>query len=78
MVQQFTEEQLNEIATVFGLARRTNLLKVSDGYVSLCDKVWWHRDSGPMHQEARFHTENIKNFPELYSIKEPKTKVTYL
>jgi len=75
---QFNEEQITELETIFGLTRKADLLKVSDGYVTLRDKVWWHSEAGPKHQEVIFHSGNIKSYPQFYSIKEPKTKVTYL
>ena len=74
----FTEEQLRELETTFGLIRQETL-PVRDGVVARNDKVWWRSANGPEYVSVHaMHWENIKNFPSAYQIAEPKTAITYL
>jgi len=78
MTYQFTEEQLDELEKIFGLTRTNNHLPIKDGIVVRSDTVWWKAETGPQHVPAAQHWPNIKDYPHLYSHKQPPTKVTYL
>ena len=73
----FTEEQLDEIATTFGL-KREETLPVRDGVVTKATKVWWRGVHGPKRVTASEDWRNIRNYPDLYQLKEPSTRITYL
>lgn len=70
----FTEEQLQELETVFGLTRTGETLPVKDGVVRKDTLVWWRGNDGPDQVVARKDWENIRAYPELYSLKRPKIK----
>lgn len=72
----FTEEQLQELEAVFNL-KRVETLPVRDGRVCKGDSVWWRCVEGPQHLTANLHWRNIEEFPEAYSIKEPRYTITY-
>ena len=72
-----TDEQLDQIAQVFNLNRRA-IIKVRDGFVAPDDAVWWWCETGPQRVTASLHITNIKEFPNVYSIKEPQTKIIYV
>ena len=70
----FTEEQLKELETLFGLKRmEEDVLPVRDGYVNKNSMVWWRKETGPIHAEAGSpdHWANIKSFPNAYQLKKP-------
>lgn len=77
----FTEEQLQELETVFAL-KRVESLPVRDGRVTKSCDVWWRSVAGPERVRAGItvHWENIRLYPDAYQIAKPKTniKVTYL
>jgi hypothetical protein len=79
-MNQFTEEQLKELETVFGLTRTKNLIRVKDGLVTPDQKVWWRGANGPEEctPSDTAHAKNILKFPQLYSIGKPMMKVEYL
>lgn len=54
-----------------------SLIKVSDGFVTTRDAVWWKEESGPKKVRVNEHLENIGEFPGLYSIAEPKFRLVY-
>jgi hypothetical protein len=72
-----TDEQLDQIAQVFNLNRKATI-KVRDGFIAPDDMVWWWSENRPEKVIASRHLENIKEFPNVYSIKEPRTKIIYL
>lgn len=72
-----TNEQLDQIAQVFGIQRKATI-KIRDGYVSLTDKVWWRSADGPQQVVAGNHLINIGEYPGLYSIQKPEIKITYV
>lgn len=75
----FTEEQLQELATYFGLKKVEETLPVRDGLVSKDTLVWWRGQQGPEHTLAGSpeHWENIRKFPKTYQLKEPRVRVVY-
>lgn len=77
MTTLLTDEQLDQIAQVFGIKRKATI-KVRDGFVETDDVVWWWCESGPQRVSTSNHLSNIKEFPNAYSIKEPRTKVIYI
>ena len=80
-LHHFTKEQIEELSQVFGIEIKSTLeekFKVSDGYISIEDLVWWHGDSGPQYGKAGPQIENIKKYPEYYSIEEPEYTVEYI
>lgn len=73
----FTEAELRELEIVFGL-KREETLPVRDGVVRKDTKVWWRGNDGPQLITAGDEWVNIKEYPDAYQLKEPKTKVEYL
>jgi hypothetical protein len=83
----FTPDQLIEIATVFSLSLdKINLSSkeyatIRDGNViKKGDSVWWRSSNGPelVISSKDTHWDNIKNYPDLYQLTEPKTEIIYL
>lgn len=71
-MRHFTDEQIKELSTIFGITPIEQTFKVRDGVVSINDKVWWHCVSGPELVDIDdSHIHNIKRYPEYYSIKKP-------
>lgn len=74
----FTEEQLKELETIFGIKRVISpdeYLPVKDGIVRRGDQVWWASNQGPQQSVAddgQGTWTNIKNHPHLYSIEKPR------
>ena len=80
-LRYFTKDQIEELSQVFGIEIKSNveeMLKVSDGYVSIGDMVWWHSDEGPKYEKVGGQIENIKKYPEYYSIEEPRYNIEYI
>lgn len=80
-LKHFTPEQIKELSTVFGIIpifEQEESLPVSDGFVFKESKVWWKCQDGPEQCVAEEHWTNIRNYPDVYSIAVPKTKITYL
>ena len=75
----FTEEQLEELKTIFGLTRNNNVLAVRDGVVRKDSMVWWRCDKGPELVKAGdpAHWDNIRSHPQAYQLKEPVVQVVY-
>lgn len=71
-----TQEQLDQIATVFNL-ERTETLPVRDGVVGKKSLVWWRCNEGAVNVKAENHWDNIARYPDLYQIAEPKVKIVY-
>ena len=74
----FTEEQLEELKTIFGLTRN-NVLAVRDGVVHKDSMVWWRCEEGPELVKAGDlpHWDNIRRHPLVYQLKEPVVQVVY-
>lgn len=74
----FTEEQLEELKTIFGLTRN-NVLPVRDGYVHKDSMVWWRSNKGPLPVKAgdSVHWDNIRRHPQAYQLNEPVVQVVY-
>jgi hypothetical protein len=73
----FSSSQIQYLSEVFGIDASEEVLKVSDGFVRKASVVWWKYQFGPENVKASEHWVNIKDYPEVYSIKEPKFKVVY-
>ena len=75
----FTEEQLQELATIFGLTRQEDLLPVRDGFVTKETMVWRRCEDGPILVKADDlnNWNNIKNYPHVYQLKQPNVRVEY-
>lgn len=73
----FTEEQLQELATIFGLTRQGDVLPVRDGFVTKETMVWWRCEEGPILVRAGDPTDwaNIKNYPLAYQLKKPNIRI---
>ena len=75
----FSEEQLSELETIFGLKRVEETLPVRDGVVSKGSMVWWRCNYGPEHVLASqsCHWENIRKYPQAYQLQKPQVQVIY-
>lgn len=75
----FTEEQLDELATIFGLIP-AETLPVRDGVVTKTSEVWLRCVHGPEKLVAGdpVNWENIKKYPEYYQLARPMIHVVYL
>ena len=74
----FTEEQLEELKTIFGLTRN-DTLPVRDGCVHKESMVWWRCEEGPELVKAGdpAHWINIRCHPQAYQLKKPVVQVIY-
>ena len=80
-IQYVTKEQIEELSQVFGIEVNSSveeMLKIRDGYVSLDDMVWWHGEEGPEYGKVSIQIENIKRYPEYYSIEKPEYTIKYI
>ena len=75
----FTEEQLQELAAIFGLKKQDDVLPVRDGFVTKETMVWWRYEDGPILVKAGEpdHWDNIKNYPNVYQLKQPEVQIKY-
>lgn len=75
----FTEQQLKELETIYGLVRKPGIIPVRDGHITEGDKVWWRSINGPeqVNSSGDEHRQNIINYPNAYQISKPQTTVTY-
>ena len=75
----FTEEQLQELATIFGLTRQDDILPVRDGFVTKETMVWWRCEEGPELVKAGdlANWGNVKNYPLAYQLKKPNIRIEY-
>jgi len=80
-VKTLTKEQLEQIAATFGLTfvkLPEDTLPVRDGIVDRLTRVWWRGEDGPDLVIAGDEWLNIKGFPNIYTLAEPKIKLEYL
>ncbi len=75
----FTEEQLQELTTIFGLTRQDDILPVRDGFVTKEALVWCRCEEGPELVKAgdSLHWDNIRCHPHFYQLKQPNVRVEY-
>ena len=73
----FTEEQIQELETIFGIKRAAETVRVRDGRIAKGDMVWWRANIGPEHVDSSSHWENIERYPDVYQIATPVTRVIY-
>jgi hypothetical protein len=75
----FTEGQLLELETRYGLKPVAEVIPVRDGMVTKESLVWWRGSDGPEEAKAGdpAHWENIRRFPKAYQIGKPSYRVTY-
>lgn len=65
----------------YGLKPTRSGYEVKDGWVHEGDTVWWLCDPPPAERVKvgdPAHMRNMREFPEVYQIKEPKVRTTYL
>ena len=76
----FTEEQLQELVTIFGLKKVEDVLPVRDGFVTKETMVWWRCEDGPMLVKAGNLVDwnNIKNYPNVYQLNKPPGRFEYV
>jgi len=77
---EFSKDQLEIIEKAL-LHAGLKMLPVRDGFATDKTAVWWRSESGPQYiNEAGNHWRNIKEYPEHYSLGEPRCSivVTYL
>ncbi len=74
-----TEEQLQELSTLFGMKKVEDVLPVRDGFVTKETMVWWRHKNGPILVKAGdlANWDNIKNCPHFYQLKQPNVRVEY-
>ena len=70
-MSRFTEEQLKELETIFGLKREEETLPVRDGVVTKDTLVWWKGQQGLEHVLASNHWYNIQEHPQVYQLEKP-------
>ena len=73
-MSHFTEEQLKELETVFGIKRAQETLPVRDGVVTKDTMVWWRGDRKCEHVNAGGDWDNIKGYPDAYQLEEPHVR----
>jgi hypothetical protein len=75
----FSEEQLKELESLYELKSKETR-EVFDGVVTRGAMVWWKGEDGPEHVSTSGHSHwnNLRNFPKLYSISKPATKLVYV
>ena len=71
--RHFTEEQIKELETIFGL-KHIESLPVRDGIITRNQKLWWRSKNGPELVSAENHWLNINDNPDLYQLNQPKIK----
>lgn len=74
-MKYFSEEELKELETIFGLARIIGTLKVRDGFVkdSPDTELWWRGENGPEFVHLNDdHRQNCVRYPNVYQIEKPK------
>ena len=76
-IPTFTPEQVTYIQQVFQIDVSQEVLPVKDGFVKKGDMIWWLSLNGPEYVKAELDWDNIKKFPNAYSVKEPKYKIVY-
>jgi len=70
----FTEEQLKDLETLYGLKPITQSLEIKDGTVFDGMYCWWRGENGPEYIQIKLNDVNwlnAKNFPKAYSIARP-------
>lgn len=77
VVPAFTPSQTKYLQQVFQIDVTQEVLPVKDGFVKKGDTIWWRYQYGPENVKADEHWDNIKGYPDVYSIKEPKYKIVY-
>ena len=70
-MSRFTEEQLKELETIFGLKREEQTLPVRDGVVTENTLVWWRGHHELEHVLASNEWDNIKKNPNIYQLEKP-------
>lgn len=72
----YTHKETNTLFTLYELEKLReyfpDLMPVLDGVVKAHQNVWWCSEIGPQKVIVQSHKQNIINFPECYSIAEPK------
>lgn len=77
-MSRFTEAELKEIETVFGLKRVnkpvTEFAGIRDATIERGVQIWWRGEDGPIQVDSGVDSEwrNIKQFPYSYSLDKPK------
>lgn len=80
-LNHFTVEQLEEIRIYLASHNEgfeIKRYKVKDGVVFDGEKVWWHCVDGPQEVNISDHRENVKKYPDVYSVERPAVTVKYL
>lgn len=73
----FSSEQIKYLQEVFQIDVTQEVLPVKDGFVKKGDTIWWECEDGPEEVKAEKDWDNIKEFPQYYSIKEPRYRIVY-
>lgn len=72
------EMQARLVKEKFNIDLSGEVLPVRDGCVCKESSVWWASEEGPEYVYARTDWDNIRNFPQFYSVDKPRYKITYL
>ena len=76
-IPTFTPEQITYLQQVFQIDATQEVLPVKDGFTKKGDTVWWRGECGPQQVLVEKDWDNIKSYPNVYSVKEPKYKIVY-
>ena len=72
------EMQVALVKQQYNFDMSTEVLPVSDGCVCMDSMVFWKSEEGPKYTRAVNDWENIRQYPQFYSVSEPSYTVTYL
>ena len=74
MAGRFSEADLKELEAVFEIKRRNpaDVAVIRDATITRGQLVWWRGEYGPEHVLSDQHWDNIKEYPQLYSVTRPR------
>lgn len=72
-IEHFTEKQKQHLKEWYGIIINEDLIELKDGLINHESFVWWKADDGPEKVKAKDHFDNIRHYPQFYSLSKPKT-----
>lgn len=80
-IEQLSPEDFKSLEQYLEKRKGTSsvLFKVRDGWVTADQQVWWWSEEGPQACNAGDldHARNMREYPDVYSIKEPSYRIVY-